>query len=95
MYELVKLAADEHYSTADGGQQVDGVTKANTPTTDNTLGLDIEGNDTGYLSTIQMGTPPQDFNLLMDSGSADLWVGGENCKSEGGGGCVSAAGLRL
>lgn len=34
-----------------------------------------------------MGTPPRDFKLLMDSGSADLWVGAENCQSEGGGGC--------
>lgn len=24
----------------------------------------------------------------MDSGSADLWVGAENCQSEAGGGCV-------
>jgi hypothetical protein len=34
-----------------------------------------------------MGTPPADFNLLMDSGSADLWVGAEGCQSENGGGC--------
>ena len=45
--------------------------------------------DVGYIATIQMGTPPRDFKLLMDSGSADLWVGSENCQSEGGGGCVS------
>ncbi|KAK0469910.1 acid protease [Desarmillaria tabescens] len=63
------------------------VTVANTPTTANSLGLDIESDDTGYLATIQMGTPPQDFLLLMDSGSADTWVGGENCQSEGGGDC--------
>lgn len=36
-----------------------------------------------------MGTPPQDFLILMDSGSADLWVGSENCQSQAGGGCVS------
>ncbi|KAK0485092.1 acid protease [Armillaria novae-zelandiae] len=63
------------------------VTVANTPTTANSLGLDIESTDVGYLATIQMGTPPQDFLLLMDSGSADTWVGGENCQSEDGGGC--------
>ena len=45
-------------------------------------------NDVGYIATIQMGTPPRDFKLLMDSGSADLWVGAENCQSESGGGCV-------
>lgn len=63
------------------------VTVANTPTTANSLGLDIESADVGYLATIQMGTPPQDFLLLMDSGSADTWVGGENCQSEDGGDC--------
>jgi len=63
------------------------VTFANTPTTANSLGLDIEGQDVGYLATIQMGTPPQNFLILMDSGSADLWVGSENCQSQGGGGC--------
>ncbi|THV02858.1 acid protease [Dendrothele bispora CBS 962.96] len=66
----------------------DAVEKANTPTADNSLGLDIEGDDVGYLATIQMGTPPQDFLILMDSGSADLWVGSENCVSvDSGGGC--------
>ncbi|KAK7690623.1 hypothetical protein QCA50_005722 [Cerrena zonata] len=34
-----------------------------------------------------MGTPPRDFKLLMDSGSADLWVGGEACQSQDGGDC--------
>jgi len=63
------------------------VTVANSPTDSNSLGLDIEGSDVGYLATIQMGTPPQDFLILMDSGSADLWVGSESCQSEGGGGC--------
>ncbi|KAG7451050.1 aspartic peptidase A1 [Guyanagaster necrorhizus] len=63
------------------------VTVANTPTTANSLGLDIEGDDIGYLATIQMGTPPQDYLLLMDSGSADTWVGAENCQSTSGGSC--------
>jgi len=63
------------------------VTPANPPTANNSLGLDIEANDVGYLATVQMGTPPQSFLLLMDSGSADTWVGGENCQSQQGGGC--------
>lgn len=33
----------------------------------------------GYFATVQMGTPPRDFRLIMDSGSADLWVGAEKC----------------
>ncbi|KAF8802550.1 aspartic peptidase A1 [Phlegmacium glaucopus] len=64
-----------------------GVAIANTPTAPNSLGLDIEARDVGYLATVQMGTPPRDFLILMDSGSADLWVGSENCQSQAGGGC--------
>ncbi|EKM78686.1 hypothetical protein AGABI1DRAFT_114293 [Agaricus bisporus var. burnettii JB137-S8] len=65
----------------------DSVTQAEPPTADNSLGLDIEGRDVGYLATVQMGTPPRDFSILMDSGSADFWVGAENCQSEDGGDC--------
>jgi len=56
-----------------------GLTLANTPTVNNSLGLDIEANDVGYIATVQLGTPPKDFRILMDSGSADFWVGSENC----------------
>ncbi|KII89778.1 hypothetical protein PLICRDRAFT_29044 [Plicaturopsis crispa FD-325 SS-3] len=64
------------------------LTAANPPTANNSLGLAIESADTGYIATIQMGTPPQNFNILMDSGSADFWVGNaDNCQSEAGGGC--------
>ncbi|TDL16982.1 acid protease [Rickenella mellea] len=63
------------------------VTPASKPTGQNSLGLDIEKNDVGYLATIQIGTPPRDFKILMDSGSADFWVGSETCVSENGGGC--------
>ncbi|KAH9945288.1 acid protease [Epithele typhae] len=63
------------------------LTPASDPTGNNSLGLDIEGSDVGYIATVQMGTPPQDYRLLMDSGSADLWVAGESCQSEGGGTC--------
>jgi hypothetical protein len=68
-------------------QNAGDLTKANQPTAPNSLGLDVEGNDVGYVATIQAGTPPQDFSILMDSGSADFWIGGEGCQSEGGGDC--------
>lgn len=63
------------------------LTKANQPPTANSLGLDIEGNDVGYIATVQIGTPPRDFSILMDSGSADFWVGGEGCLSDTSGDC--------
>jgi len=62
-----------------------GLTIAKTPTTANSLGLDIVANDVGYVATFQIGTPPRNFNLLMDSGSADFWVGATNCVSSSNG----------
>ncbi|EGN99098.1 hypothetical protein SERLA73DRAFT_160630 [Serpula lacrymans var. lacrymans S7.3] len=64
-----------------------GLTAANTPTANNSLGLDIEADDVGYIATVQIGTPAQDFKILMDSGSADFWVGSETCQAQGGGTC--------
>ncbi|KAJ6496476.1 aspartic peptidase A1 [Mycena vitilis] len=64
-----------------------GVEVANTPTTAKSLGLDIYGHDVGYLATVQLGTPPQDYLILMDSGSADFWVASEACQSTAGGDC--------
>ncbi|KAG1747106.1 acid protease [Suillus paluster] len=64
-----------------------GLTAANKTTANNTLGLAIEADDVGYIATIQIGTPPKNFNILMDSGSADFWVGSETCQSQQGGGC--------
>lgn len=63
--------------------QADTLTKANAPTTSNSVGLDIEANDVTYVATVQLGTPPTDFNVIMDSGSADFWVAGDNCKTCG------------
>jgi Eukaryotic aspartyl protease len=66
----------------------DTLTPANTPTTPNSIGLADQGADTGYVAIIEMGTPPRSFNLLADSGSADLWVGAEGCVSTNGTDCV-------
>ncbi|PCH42313.1 acid protease [Wolfiporia cocos MD-104 SS10] len=77
-------------TTADGIPEIDveaaasgGLTLANAPTANDSLGLDIEANDVGYVATVQIGTPAQDFLFLMDSGSADMWVGSETCTTEG------------
>lgn len=54
---------------------------AEAPTTANSLGLDIESKDVSYLATVQIGTPARNFSVVVDSGSSDFWVGGENCQS--------------
>jgi hypothetical protein len=60
-----------------------GVTTADQPTANNSLGLNIEGTDISYLATVQIGNPPRNFSILMDSGSADFWVGSETCSGCG------------
>lgn len=78
----------EGFSKVNLGAAINGgVTNSTTPTTANSIALDNEANDIGYLATLQIGTPPREFRLLMDSGSADMWVGGEACQSQAGGGC--------
>ena len=47
------------------------------------------------MGTFLLGTPPRVFQILVDSGSADLWVGAEGCFSDEGGNCVSKTGQNV
>ncbi|KNZ51326.1 hypothetical protein VP01_39g5 [Puccinia sorghi] len=40
------------------------------------VALQNEWSDTDYYSQVEIGTPPQSFNVVLDTGSADLWVAG-------------------
>ncbi|KIM27143.1 hypothetical protein M408DRAFT_330251 [Serendipita vermifera MAFF 305830] len=35
--------------------------------------------DTVYSATLQLGTPPKEFSVLLDTGSSDTWVTASNC----------------
>lgn len=88
---VAAAASNSSTSTGSGVSPLDiqaaengGLTAAKVPTANNTLALAIDADDVGYIATIQIGTPPQNFNILMDSGSADFWVGSETCQSQQG-----------
>ncbi|KAJ7510386.1 aspartic peptidase A1 [Mycena galericulata] len=63
------------------------LTKAHPTAYPESAPLEIEADDIGYLTNILLGTPPQSFRMLVDSGSADMWVGGEGCEGDSGGNC--------
>ncbi|EEB89336.1 hypothetical protein MPER_12577 [Moniliophthora perniciosa FA553] len=50
--------------------------------------LEIESMDIGYVCKTFIGTPLREFNMLVDSGSADFWVPREGCMSESGKKCA-------
>lgn len=55
------------------------VQSAKAVTAQQSLGLDIEANDIGYIATIQVGSANTPFRMLIDSGSADTWVPSSSC----------------
>ncbi|KAE8214677.1 hypothetical protein CF327_g1951 [Tilletia walkeri] len=59
------------------------LTGAQPTTAEQSLGLDIEANDVGYIATIQIGSTQKPFRMLIDSGSADTWVASSSCTACG------------
>jgi hypothetical protein len=65
------------------------VTNSTQPTAPDSLPVSVESDDVGYFAVIQIGTPPKNFSVTIDSGSADFWVQGENCEADSGGPCAT------
>lgn len=73
------------HSAGDHAQSLD--TTVGSTSGSGSISLAIEGHDIGYMGIFEIGTPPRKFQLLVDSGSADLWVGAEGCQADDGGSC--------
>ncbi|KAJ7122045.1 aspartyl protease [Mycena crocata] len=37
--------------------------------------------DSSYFGTVNIGSPPQPFNVILDTGSSDLWVADTTCRN--------------
>jgi len=91
--ESIRIRYDRHLDFYNDVARRSDVSIANATLAANSIGLNIEANDVGYYSTIQIGTPPRNFSVTMDSGTSDLWVSGEGCHTEKDGKADGACGV--
>jgi cathepsin D len=45
------------------------------------IGITNQGQDVSYFAQVNVGTPPQSFDLILDTGSSDLWFATNPCVS--------------
>ncbi|CCL99647.1 uncharacterized protein FIBRA_01667 [Fibroporia radiculosa] len=48
---------------------------------DMSMPLINQGYDMAYIGTVSVGSPPQTFQIVMDTGSSDLWLASTSCAS--------------
>jgi cathepsin D len=42
-----------------------------------------QNTDSSYYGSLAIGTPPVSFDVILDTGSSDLWLAGQGCQSCG------------
>ncbi|KIX95269.1 uncharacterized protein Z520_09186 [Fonsecaea multimorphosa CBS 102226] len=57
------------------------VVNSSAPNVPNAMAINEDGDDYTYFSTVKFGSTSQEMYMLIDSGSANTWVMGTNCKS--------------
>ncbi|KAH0843223.1 putative aspartic-type endopeptidase CTSD [Fonsecaea pedrosoi] len=57
------------------------VLNSSAPDVPNAMAISQDGSDYTYFSTMKFGSKGQEMYMLIDSGSANTWVMGTNCKS--------------
>lgn len=42
-----------------------------------------QNSDSSYYGSLAIGTPPASFDVILDTGSSDMWIAGQGCQSCG------------